>query len=147
MSSSSYLVFELLSCFGRSNSITALAAAASARKIQQSGNQRKLWLGLFCRYVAFEIIFRGNRSYVIKGQILGKLAMCQMTSRNLARCQVTWWELGKVPSHLTYVGSLPEKSRDMGQSTCLPLTNIKVSLPHIFRSNYIRYCLLGVSSL
>ena len=83
------LVVELLSCFGSSNSIAALAAAASAREFRLSGDQANLWLGLFCRYVAFAIIFQGNRFHVIRGQIWGKLAMCQVTSQNLARCQVT----------------------------------------------------------
>ena len=74
------LVVELLCCFGSSNSIAALAAAASAREIQLSGNQLNLCLGLFCRYMAFAIIFKGNRSHFIRRQIWGKLAMCQVTS-------------------------------------------------------------------
>ena len=60
----------------------------------------RLCLGLFCRYMAFAIILKGNTSHIIRGQIWSKLAMCQVTSQNLARCQVTCWELGMVPSHM-----------------------------------------------
>ena len=40
-----------------------------------------------------------------------------MTSYKLAECQVTWPELGTVPSDVTNFGNLPNKSRDIGAAT------------------------------
>ena len=37
-----------------------------------------------------------------------------MTEKNLARYQVTWWKPGVVPSHVTHIGNLAGKSREMG---------------------------------
>ena len=48
---------------------------------------------------------------------LGKLARCQVTSHKLEGCQVTWPEHGTVPSHMTNVGNLPNKSRDIEAGT------------------------------
>ena len=56
-----------------------------------------------------------------------------MTSQNLARCQVPWWEPGMVPSHVTYIGNLPKKARDMGvRHVTAPKTTFSWTLDFIF---------------
>ena len=50
---------------------------------------------------------------------------------NLAKCQVTGWELGMVPSQVTYFGNLPGKSHDIGVGMCLPPATKSVITPHI----------------